>query len=364
MLITDLNSRARAHRSAINAATARVLDRGWFVMGPEVSEFEGAFAQYCGVSNCISLANGTDALELALRAVGIQAGDRVATVANAGMYTATATLAIGAEPWFMDVDLTTRVVTADQVRTAVEAGVRAVVLTHLYGQAVPELEYIVGLCRAAGVAVIEDCAQAHGARHQGRRVGSFGDAGCFSFYPTKNLGALGDGGAVVSDRADVADAVKSLRQYGWRSKYCVARPGARNSRLDELQAACLMVFLPHLDAWNARRRDIARAYSAGIQHAHIEHPTVAGDDYVAHLYVVRCPARDSLRNHLKQHDIATDIHYPIPDHRQPVAGDRYQRIHLPNTERLAQEVLTLPCYPEMTNAQVDQVVKAVNGWAS
>ena len=364
MLITDLNARVQAYRHEIDSAAARVLDRGWFVLGPEVEAFEHAFAQYCGVLNCVSVANGTDALEIALRAVNVRAGDRVATVANAGMYTTTALVAIGAEPVFMDVDLSTRVVSVDQVEQAIATGVRAVVLTHLYGQAIPDLERITAKCRAAGVAVVEDCAQAHGAMHQGRRVSGFGDAGCFSFYPTKNLGALGDGGAVVSQNNEIAERVRRLRQYGWRSKYCVEMLGARNSRLDEMQAAILSVFLPHLDAWNARRREIARAYSTRIEHRDVIHPTVGSDDYVAHLYILRAARRDALRSHLKQHDIATDVHYPIPDHQQPAMGSQHVALRLPNTERLANEVLTLPCYPEMTTAQVEQVIRAVNDWAT
>lgn len=362
MNINNLSAHVTSYRSSIDAAIKRVIDRSWFVLGPEVENFEKLFADYIQVAHCRSVANGTDALELALRALGVQVGDKVATVANAGMYTSTAILAIGGTPIFMDVDVVTQVVTQNEVERAIEQGVKAVVVTHLYGQAQLDIAGIADKCRTAGVALVEDCAQAHGARMNGRRVGSFGDAGCFSFYPTKNLGALGDGGAVVCSDAELAEKVGHLRQYGWSAKYQVELAGARNSRLDEMQAAVLSVFLPHLDSWNVRRRDIASQYSRRIAHPAVTLPSVGGDDYVAHLYVVRSAERDSLRQHLRKLDIATDVHYPIPDHRQPVFRTRFSDVHLPNTEQLAQEVLTLPCYPEMTQADVEQVISAVNNW--
>lgn len=362
MLINNLSAHVSNYRTAIDAAIKRVLDRSWLVLGPEVATFEKLFAAYVEVSYCRSVANGTDALELALRALGMQAGDEVATVANAGMYTSTAILAIGGTPMYMDVDLVTQVVMQNEVERALQQGVKAVVVTHLYGQAQPNIADIAAKCREAHVALVEDCAQAHGARVNGKRVGSFGDAGCFSFYPTKNLGALGDGGAVVCHDAELAEKVGRLRQYGWSAKYQVELAGARNSRLDEIQAAILSEFLPHLDSWNARRREIASQYSMLITHPEIMLPPVSGEDYVAHLYVVRTPKRDMLREHLRKQDIATDVHYPIPDHRQPVFGGRFSDVRLPNTEKLAQEVLTLPCYPEMTQEDIKRVIHAANDW--
>lgn len=362
MLINDLSSHIGASRAAIDDAIARVLDRGWLVLGPEVGAFEQACAAYVGVRHCVSVANGTDALELALRALGVRRGDKVATVANAGMYTCTALMAIDAVPLFMDVALDSRVVTPDQIGYAIRSGAKAIVVTHLYGQAVPDIAGIAKQCRKAGVALVEDCAQAHGAMVDGRQVGSFGDAGCFSFYPTKNLGALGDGGAVVTNRSEFAHQIARLRQYGWTEKYRVEHAPARNSRLDEIQAAILSAFLPQLDGWNARRRSIAGRYAAQISHSNVIHPVIAGDATVAHLYVVRCAARSQLREHLRAREIATDIHYPIPDHRQPVFGNTYADLQLPNTEILAKEVLTLPCYPEMSDADVRRVINAVNAW--
>lgn len=363
LLINDLSRRAARHRAAIDAAVRRVIDSGWFVLGPEVRAFEQAFAAYLAAPHCIGVANGTDALMLALLGAGVSPGQSVATVANAGMYATTAILAVGAKPMFMDVDEGTRLAGLTQVTRALAAGARAVVVTHLYGRAAPDIAEIAAACRAQGMALIEDCAQAHGARVNGRRVGTFGDFSAFSFYPTKNLGALGDGGAVVTGNDAMADRVRKLRQYGWTSKYTVGLTGGRNSRLDELQAAILSAVLPHLDADNARRRAIARRYGDGIR-APVALPQPGGDDDVAHLYVIRTRNRDGLRRHLEQRGVASDVHYPVPDHRQPVFGKDYAAVSLPVTELLTGEVLTLPCYPEMTDDDVGRVIEAVNGWAT
>lgn len=362
--INDLSARVVKHQAPIKAAIDRVIGSGWFVLGPEVRQFETSFAAFLGASHCVSLANGTDAIELALKAMGLGSGDGVATAANAGMYTSTAILALGAEPYFMDVDLGSRGVTLSEVKRAIDAGVKAVVVTHLYGLAVPEIEQIAQYCSEKGVMLLEDCAQAHGASVNGKRAGTFGDAASFSFYPTKNLGALGDGGAVVTSTPKIAEKLGLLRQYGWSSKYKVETACARNSRLDEMQAAILSVFLPDLDAANARRREIAARYSTLIRHSDVLAPQPGGPEYVAHLYVVRSSRRDALRDYLRSVDIASEVHYPIPDHRQPIFADRFAAIRLENTERLAEEILTLPCYPEMSDEAVDRVIAAVNGWQS
>jgi dTDP-3-amino-2,3,6-trideoxy-4-keto-D-glucose/dTDP-3-amino-3,4,6-trideoxy-alpha-D-glucose/dTDP-2,6-dideoxy-D-kanosamine transaminase len=362
ILINNLSAHLSNFRTIIDAATKRVLDRAWLVLGPEVRDFEKSFAAYVGVNYCRGVASGTDALELGLRALSVQTGDKVATVANAGMYTSTALLAIGANPIYMDVSLETRVVTSAEVERAIQQGVKAVVVTHLYGYAVPNIVRIAEHCREAGVVLVEDCAQAHGVRVNGKLVGSFGDVACFSFYPTKNLGALGDGGAILTNSHTLAEKVDRLRQYGWSTKYQVELAGARNSRLDEMQAAFLSAFLPYLDGWNIRRREIASQYSTHINHPEVVLPPVSGEDYVAHLYVVRSPKRDMLRVHLRKQNIATDVHYPIADHRQPVFENKFMDVNLPNTEKLAKEVLTLPCYPEMSNEEVKEVITAVNNW--
>lgn len=362
MLINDISARISVHETYIRTAIENVIASGWVVLGPEVKRFEASFAEYLGARYCVGVANGTDAIELALKAMSVGANDRVATVANAGLYTTTAVLAVGAEPFFLDVDLETSNVTLAEVERAVAAGIKAVVVTHLYGLAVPEIQQIANLCVQEGVLLLEDCAQAHGARINGKSVGTFGDAASFSFYPTKNLGALGDGGAVVSNNAEIAEHVLRLRQYGWTTKYQVDFAGARNSRLDEIQAAILLAFLPHLDAANARRREIAARYGTMINHPEVVVPSATGPGYVGHLYVVRSVHRDALRVHLRSLDIASDVHYPIPDYRQPVFGRRFADVMLKNTERLASEVLTLPCYPEMTDDEIAQVIAAVNVW--
>ena len=212
--------------------------------------------------------------------------------------------------------------------------------------------------------LLEDCAQAHGALVGLRRAGTFGDAASFSFYPTKNLGALGDAGAVVTNNEPIAERVRLLRNHGWASRNVVTVEGARNSRLDEVQAAILSVFLPELDAGNARRREITARYSAQLRHPEVLAPQTGGADSVAHLYVVRSSRREALRDHLSSAGIGSAVHFPIPDYRQPVFGDRFAATHLENTERLTKEILTLPCYPEMSDAQVDRVISAVNRWSS
>src|SRR3954453_17541427 len=258
----------------------RVIERGWYVLGSEGADFEKAFAAYCDVPHAIGVANGTDAIELALRAVGVGEGDRVATVANAGFYASTSIHAIGARPRYVDVLAKTQSMNVDSLQRLLSQNpVRAVIATHLYGR-LADVEAIAAICKPLGIPVIEDCAQAHGATRNGKAAGSFGDAGCFSFYPTKNLGALGDGGAVTTTNAAIAGRVRQLRQYGWDKKYQVNRAGGRNSRLDELQAALLLAKLPHLDRWNEDRRAIAGRLSNEIRHPRIKCPQDFGRDNV------------------------------------------------------------------------------------
>lgn len=362
LLINNLGGRITRYQLKIEAAVNKVLASGWVVMGPAVARFESQFAEYIGTTQCVSVANGTDAIEMALRGLGVGTGDTVATVANAGGYTTMAISAIGAHPFFMDVDESTACVTLAEVERALSFGVQAVVVTHLYGRAVPQIEQIAEICSDHRVPLLEDCAQSHGARICGRRTGTFGAAASFSFYPTKNLGALGDGGAVTTNDAKLADRLRLLRQYGWTKKYEVSHRGGRNSRLDELQAAILSVFLPDLDVANERRRQIAARYHATIRHRDVQLAPLGGTNHVAHLFVLRCVRRNSLSAHLKQHQIASDVHYPIPDHRQPVFVDQFAELTLPVTEHLAGQILTIPCYPEMTDEDVDRVAAAINAW--
>ncbi len=341
------------------SAVGRVLQSHWYVLGKEVEGFEAEFARYVGVDHCVTLANGTDALELALRAVGVGPGDRVATVANAGFYGSTAAYAIGALPVYVDVDDRTLTMCPASLASVLAHKPAAVIVTHLYGQ-LASMGELAGLCADASVPLIEDCAQAHGARRDGRQAGAWGAAACYSFYPTKNLGALGDGGAVVTRDAAMAARVRTLRQYGWSGKYVVATPGGRNSRLDELQAAILRAKLPHLDRHNAQRRDIARRYNAAFAGLPLRCPHSVDEDHAAHLYVVRSDQRDALRAHLQSQGVATDVHYPVPDHLQPAYTAAPSL--LPVTEAAAGRVLTLPCFPGLADADVARVIAAVQSF--
>ena len=363
LLINNLSKHVLDNETIIRSAINRVLESGWLVLGPEVDSFEKTFASYIGTDYCVSVANGTDAIELSLKAIGIQRGDTVATVANAGMYSTCAILELGASPYFMDVDLTSKLVTVTEVERAIKSGVKAVVVTHLYGLAAIDIKKIAKVCRKNSVMLLEDCAQAHGAKINGQCVGTFGDIASFSFYPTKNLGALGDGGAIVTNCKNKVKLLYSLRQYGWKSKYKVSIKGGRNSRLDELQAAVLNEFISLLDNWNSRRREIAIRYNDGITNSNIILPKIALDEsYVGHLYVIRSPFREALIGFLKAEKIGSDIHYPIPDHRQPLFEGKFSSIELSNTEKLSNQVLTLPCYPEMSDNDIKIVIRKLNEW--
>lgn len=367
-LINDLSVKLKRYENEISASINRVIESGWLVLGPEVERFEASFAAYHSSNYCVSVANGTDALELGLRALDVKSGSMVATVANAGAYTTTALNSIGASAHFLEVDKNSQCATLESVKAALELGVDAVVVTHLFGRAVPDIVQIAQLCEQRGVPLLEDCAQAHGASIASKLVGSFGDISSFSFYPTKNLGALGDGGAIVTDNQAYAQVVTQLRQYGWKGKYEIGLQGGRNSRLDAIQAALLSEFLPHLDEWNDQRLDIARRYDAEITHSLVSKPLVAQkqDDksYVAHLYVVQTTSRESLKAHLLEHKILSDVHYPIPDHKQAIVLPSAVGVSLPVTEFLAQNILTLPCYPGMSQQQISHVIESVNSWAA
>lgn len=367
-LINDLSVKLKRYENQISASINRVVQSGWLVLGPEVERFEGCFAEYHARKYCVSVANGTDALELALRALSIKPGSQVATVANAGAYTTTALNSIGASPHFLEVDKRSQCATLESVKAALDFGVDAVVITHLFGRVVPEVVQITELCEQRGVPLLEDCAQAHGASLGTKLVGSFGNIASFSFYPTKNLGALGDGGAVITDNKGYAQAVTQLRQYGWKGKYEIGLEGGRNSRLDAIQAALLSDFLPHLDEWNDERFSIALRYDSEITNPRISKPPIGqaqnGKPYVAHLYVIQTSSRDDLRQHLKEQKILSDVHYPIPDHRQEIISASFMDVSLPVTELLAQNILTLPCYPGMSQNQISHVIEAVNSWAA
>ena len=358
--VASLHRRTQIHKIAIEEAISRVLERSHFVLGGEVLAFEKSFADYIGTKYSVGVANGTDAIELGLRALGVQPGDRVATVANAGNYSATAILAIGAVPFYMDVEKSTRNVSFSEIQKALENGVRAVIVTHLYGLAVTEIQEIAKVCKSASVGLLEDCAQAHGAEVAGRKVGSYGDIGSFSFYPTKNLGALGDGGALTTSNELLADKVRKLRAYGWGEKYSVTLAGGRNSRLDEIQAAILLTLLPFLDESNEARRKIARSYNDEITDRSLQLPEYISKEYVGHLFVITTPRRDEFISKLNLHGIDTAIHYPISDHRQSILGSSYLGISLPVTEELTEQIVTIPCFSEMSNLEIQRTISAIN----
>jgi dTDP-3-amino-2,3,6-trideoxy-4-keto-D-glucose/dTDP-3-amino-3,4,6-trideoxy-alpha-D-glucose/dTDP-2,6-dideoxy-D-kanosamine transaminase len=340
------------------SALLRVLESNSFVMGREVAQFEQEFAAWTGVSHCVSVANGTDALELALRALDLPSGAKVVCVANAGFYSATAIHLAGLEPLYVDVDENSLTMSAESLAPALAGKPAAVIATHLYGQLAP-IERMARMCREAGVPLIEDCAQSHGASRNGKRAGSFADMSCFSFYPTKNLGALGDGGAVLTDDDAHAARLKALRQYGWSKKYEVSLLGGCNSRLDELQAAVLRTKLPELERHNAMRRAIAKRYNEAFAGLPLRLPASVGEDYVAHLYVVRTPQREALRAHLAQCGVGTDVHYPIADIRQPAFAGRRAGESLPASEASCATAMSLPCFQGMPAADVEHVVKSV-----
>jgi dTDP-4-amino-4,6-dideoxygalactose transaminase len=335
----------------------RVVNRHWYIMGEEVKAFEREFAEYVGVEHCISVANGSEALEIALLGMGVGPGDRVVTVANAGFYSSTAIRAVGAEPVYVDVDASTLTMCPESLKQALSKPAKVVIVTHLYGQ-LADIQNLASIARASGAAVLEDCAQSHGARSQDGQCGSYGDLACFSFYPTKNLGALGDGGAIVTSSPEIADRLLKLRQYGWASKYHVTVPLGRNSRLDEMQAAILRVKLPLLDQWNAERRAIAKKYCEAFAALPVKLPASLGDDFVAHLFVLRVEKREDFTLYLKEHGISTDIHYPVPDHWQ-TAYTLNESISLPVTEAASSKLVSLPCFPGLSDEQVDRVIEVV-----
>ncbi|HEY1016139.1 MAG TPA: DegT/DnrJ/EryC1/StrS family aminotransferase [Herpetosiphonaceae bacterium] len=357
----DLGRHYAGMAAELEEASLRVLRGGWYVLGPEVAAFEREWADYCGARHCVSLATGTDALQLAVRALGLGPGDEVLTVANAGSYVAFATRLAGATPRYADVDLDTWTMDPLDMELAITPRTKAIVPVHLYGR-LADIAEIAAIAERHGLPLIEDCAQAHGARLDGRHAGTFGLAGCFSFYPTKNLGALGDGGAIITDDDDFAARLRQLRTYGWEQKYRVTVAGGTNSRLDELQAAILRVKLRHLDAQNQRRAQIAARYGAGLADLPLRLAAPAAEgSHVHHLYVIQLLSeqRAVIQAALRERGIGTDIHYPIADHRQPAWAAEYADLRLIGAEGLAESGLSLPCYPELTDSEVDEVIAAL-----
>lgn len=362
--MVDMGGQVAALRAEIDAAVARTLDSGWYILGKETAAFEEEFAAYITIKSglpvhCVGVNSGTDALRLALWACDIGPGDEVITVAHTAVATAAAISMSGATPIFVDIDPATYTLDPTKLAAAITPRTRAIIPVHLYGHPV-ELLSVLEIANQHGLRVIEDCAQAHGTLYHGKHVGSWGDFGCFSFYPTKNLGALGDGGAVVSTDTDLAAKIRLLREYGWtpQARYVSQVPGM-NSRLDEMQAAILRVKLRHLDDWNNIRRQMADYYADTLP-ATVVQPVERTDCYhVYHLYVVRVSNREAVRGKLNSAGIGSAIHYPVPIHKQP-AYSSYANLSLPQTEQAAGEILSLPMHPLLTAQQVEQVAAALH----
>lgn len=359
--VNDLKRHAATVITDVREALEEVLVSGQYILGQYVNRFELAFADYCGTAHAVGVANGTDALELALRVAGCKAGDDVVTVANAGGYATTAIFHAGANPVYADIAHNTLLMTPELFIEAITPSTKAVIVTHLYGL-MADMPALCEVAQKHNIIVIEDCAHAHGAVFEGKKAGSWGDMGCFSFYPTKNLGGVGDAGCIITNNDSFAERLRSLRQYGWQERrYHVPKEMGRNSRMDELQAAVLWRLLPYLDDWNDKRRRIIRRYRGALHAANIHFQHSSDDtNFVAHLCIARTKDRNKLIQFMGQQNIATAIHYPIPDYAQPAVVHRIgNRPVLQNTECAVSEILTLPCFPEMSEEEVNGVIEAL-----
>ncbi len=354
----DLHAQHAAIRGEVERAVRALLDRGDFILGGDVQRFEADYAAFIGTRHAIGVGTGLSAIELALRAFDIAAGDEVITPANTFIATVLAIMGVGATPVFVDMDPATYAIDARAISAAVTSRTRAIVPVHLYGQPV-DLDAVMGVANRHNLLVIEDAAQAHGARYKGRRAGSVGHAAAFSFYPSKNLGAIGDGGMITTNDDAAAEKIRLLHNYGQKVKYHHSIAGT-NSRLDTMQAAVLRIKLPHLDGWNAARRRHAGAYAARLRDR-VQTPIEAADvEHIYHLYVIETPERDALAQRLKAKQIHTGIHYPVPAHLQEACAPLgYKAGAFPVTEAAAARILSLPMFAELTEAQIDCVAGAI-----
>ena len=343
----------------LDAAIHSVLDRGIYASGQAVAAFEKEFARYCGVNHCVAVNSGTSALHLAMIAAGVKAGDEVITVPFTFVATAWAISYVGAKPVFVDIDPGTFTMDAEKLSRAIGPKTRAVIPVHLYGQ-MAQMDPIRGLCADNGVALIEDAAQAHGANYRGRRAGAWGKIGCFSFYPTKNLGAFGEAGALTTDDPEIAERLRRLRDHAQSQKYWHEELGY-NYRMDELQGCVLGVKLRHLDDWNNARIEIAISYKAKLRNTSVSLPCEAPEvRHVWHQFVVRSSERDRLLRELSSAGIETGLHYPVPIHLQPAYRHLgYRRGAFPVSEQVAAECLSLPMFPELREDEIERVCQAI-----
>lgn len=356
----DLGRHYQSIKNEIDEAVHRVLDSGWYILGKELEKFEGRFAEFNHSNFAVGVGSGTEALHLVLVAGGIGAGDEVITVPNTAVPTLSAISFANATPVFVDIDPRTFCMDVSLIEAKITPRTRAIVPVHLFGHPC-EMDTILKIAEKHNLKVIEDCAQAHGAKYHSRNVGTFGDFGCFSFYPSKNLGAFGDAGMVVMQNEQAAEQIRFLRNYGQSERYYHKLKGF-NSRLDEMQAAILNVKLDHLKKWNERRREIAAIYRENIKNELIFLPREDKDVYsVYHLFVIRCEQRDALRAFLSDYGIGTQIHYPVPCHFQEAYKDlNLHRGDYPVSEKYADEILSLPNYPELSDEEVMRVCEVVN----
>lgn len=357
----DLKKIHEPIQNELDRAYREVMDRQWFIGGEADHTFEQKFAAYCGAKACVGTGNGLDAIRLILLAYGIGAGDEVIVPANTFIATVLAITYVGATPVFVDADSKTYTIDLSAVEEKITHRTKAIIVVHLYGRAV-DVEPIRALSKKYGIKIIEDAAQAHGASVRGEKVGKLGDAAAFSFYPGKNLGALGDAGAVVTDDEELAAKVRAYGNYGSYQKYCHVYKGC-NSRLDELQAAFLTVKLPYLDKWNEERRKIAESYAAGIVNEKVTLPQMPADpqEHVFHIYAVLVKEREKFVEHLRSSGIMTNIHYPTPIMEQEAYQEwKGQAEHYPVTRRICAEEVSLPLYPGMTEDEIKRVISCVN----
>ena len=356
-----------AHRDEIDQAVRRALDSGMYILGQEVAKFEEEFARYLGAQHAIGVGSGTDALHIALRACGVGPGDTVLTVSHTAVATVAAVELAGARAVLTEIDPATATIDTNRLEDVIKAQsshrIKAIIPVHLYGHPA-DMPAIMGIAEQYGLTVIEDCAQSHGAVLDDRKTGTWGHVAAFSFYPTKNLGALGDGGAVVTSDRKLADRIRGLREYGWRERYVSDFPGM-NTRLDEIQAAILRVKLQYLDKENARRRELARLYDSALTGTPVMIPSSkTGACHAYHQYVVRSDRRDDLRSFLKANGVGTLIHYPVPVHLQPAYQGRVllDGAGLPETETICRRILSLPMHPQLTDAEVKEVSNLIARW--
>lgn len=361
ILMNDFKAEPQSLREEMLAAVARVMDSGWYVLGREVEGFERCWANVCGVSRAVGVGNGMDAIEIALRALDVGPGDEVITTPMTAFATVLAILRAGAIPVLADIDADTALLSCESVARCISPKTKAIVLVHLYGQ-VRDMDIWVKFCDKHSVFLIEDCAQSHLATWQGRAAGAFGKAAAFSFYPTKNLGALGDGGMLVTDDDLLAERAARLRNYGQSVRYHHTAAGL-NSRLDEAQAAILQVRSKWLAEFTQRRQDIAGRYMSAIDHDLVRHLSKPQElaAHVYHLFVITCERREALENHLVNCGVQTHCHYPMPIHHQEACVDICRDpLGLPKSERHANTCISLPCHPQMSDEDVDGVINAVN----